>query len=218
MGGYVRLSIGSAGVVSIIARTRRRHPATLPTRGRRLKAFEFVKWRCGEVIPIRRSARLVVLSPARRVLLFDTEVLTAEDPLRPGTTRFWNAPGGGVEHGETFEQTALRELREETGIDDAPIGPWIWSSDRVLRFSDGRRMRFQERFFLVNAQSESADISNLFGVEADWIKSYRWWSADEIAASGDAFAPGHMACLLRDIESGRIPETPISIDINVFGR
>ena len=74
-------------------------------------------------LPLRCSARLVVLSSARQVLLSDTEVLTAEDPLRPGTTRFWNIPGGGVEAGETWEQTALRELAEETGINTTPISP-----------------------------------------------------------------------------------------------
>lgn len=163
-------------------------------------------------IPVRRAARLVVLSPARRVLLFDTEVLTVEDPLRPGTTRFWNTPGGGVEANETWEQTALRELHEETGITNAPIGPWIWFSDRVLRFSDGRRMRFQERFFLVEARAESADISKLFGVEADWIKSYRWWTPDDIATSDDTFAPGHIGELVRDLGRGRLPDAPLCID------
>lgn len=166
----------------------------------------------GRLMPVRRSSRLVVLSPAGRVLLFDTEVLTAEDPLRPGTTRFWNTPGGGVEDGETYEQTALRELHEETGFTDVPIGPWVWFSDRVLRFRDGRQMRFQERFFLVEASSEAADISRLFGVEADWIKGYRWWATDEIAASDDTFTPGHIASLIHDLGTGCIPETPIRID------
>jgi 8-oxo-dGTP pyrophosphatase MutT (NUDIX family) len=164
------------------------------------------------VIPVRHAARLVVLSPERRVLLFDTEVLTAEDPLRPNTTRFWNTPGGGVEAGETFEQTALRELREETGITASLIGPCVWTSNRVLCFDDGRRMRFRERFFLVEAPSEEADISQLFGDEADWIKGYRWWSADEIEASDDTFCPGHIAALVRDLAEGRVPKLPVCID------
>jgi 8-oxo-dGTP pyrophosphatase MutT (NUDIX family) len=163
-------------------------------------------------LPIRKAARLVVLSPAGRALLFDTEVLTVEDPLRPGTTRWWNTPGGGVEVGETWEQTALRELHEETGITGVPVGPWVWASDRVLQFSDGRRMHFLERFFLVSAQSEEADISKLFGVEADWIKGCRWWSPDEIAASGDTFAPGHIGKLVRDLGEGYIPARPVNID------
>ena len=155
----------------------------------------------------------MVLSPAQRVLLFDTKVLTAEDPLRPGTTRWWNTPGGGVEAGETYEQTALRELYEETGITDVPVGPWVWTSDRILRFSDGRQMRFHERFFLVNARSEQADISKLFGVEAEWIKDYRWWSPDEIEASDATFAPGPIGMLVRDLAAGRIPDSPIGIDL-----
>ena len=30
--------------------------------------------------------------------------------------RYWSFPGGGVEHGEEFEEAAVREFKEETGL------------------------------------------------------------------------------------------------------
>jgi 8-oxo-dGTP pyrophosphatase MutT (NUDIX family) len=36
---------------------------------------------------------------------------------------FWATTGGGVEEGETFEQAAIRELGEETGIRTENVGP-----------------------------------------------------------------------------------------------
>ena len=49
------------------------------------------------------------------VLVRDGRVLVG---LRRGgpSTGTWSFPGGKVEHGETTEETALRELREETGL------------------------------------------------------------------------------------------------------
>ncbi len=66
----------------------------------------------GDRMIVRPTARLVVLDPEGRVLLFKIEDHTLVDPADPRRPRiFWITPGGGVEDGETFEVAALRELR-----------------------------------------------------------------------------------------------------------
>jgi 8-oxo-dGTP diphosphatase len=41
---------------------------------------------------------------------------------RPPAHGLYTLPGGGVELGETLEQAVIREVREETALDVAPVG------------------------------------------------------------------------------------------------
>jgi 8-oxo-dGTP diphosphatase len=95
----------------------------------------------------RPSARLLILDPSGRILLFrfvfTNGVLAGQD--------YWATPGGGVEEGETFEQAAIRELREETGIRLEDIGPEVACRELVVLLPDGERVIADERYFLVQS-------------------------------------------------------------------
>ena len=77
-------------------------------------------------VPRHMSAGVILVDPAGRVLM----QLRDDDPsiMFPG---HWGLTGGAAHPGETPEQTARREVREETGIDLARFDPF-----RAYYFSD----------------------------------------------------------------------------------
>ena len=66
--------------------------------------------------------------------------------------RHWGLPKGNVERGETPEQTALREIAEETGLpfDRLELIAALPASEYVYR-RDGRLIFKRVHFFLVSA-------------------------------------------------------------------
>jgi 8-oxo-dGTP pyrophosphatase MutT (NUDIX family) len=64
-----------------------------------------------------------------------TEVLVVHRPRYQD----WSLPKGKVDPGETLEQTALREVQEETGV-RATLGPHVGSNDYRDRHGRSKRV------------------------------------------------------------------------------
>jgi 8-oxo-dGTP diphosphatase len=61
--------------------------------------------------------RRIVLVAACALLDADGRVLVAQRPAGKAMAGLWEFPGGKIEPGETPEETVIRELEEELGID-----------------------------------------------------------------------------------------------------
>jgi 8-oxo-dGTP diphosphatase len=140
----------------------------------------------------RPYARLLVLDPSGRILLF--RFVHTNGAL--AGQEYWATPGGGVEDGETFEQAAIRELKEETGIGLQEIGPELGRRIFVLQLPDGERVMADERFFLVRAEDTSLSRDGWTAQEADIMTDHKWWSRDELAQTSETVWPENLATML----------------------
>ena len=154
--------------------------------------------------PPRVAARVLLLDRQDRLLL-----LRVVDPA--DGRAFWETPGGGIAGGESPEACALRELREETGIDDAVLGPCVWIRRFRFRFA-GRTVDQRERFFLARARSTAVSGSGRTPLEARVFAEHRWWTVRDVAGSPEAFAPTGLAGLLAPLVAGVIPAEPRVLD------
>jgi 8-oxo-dGTP diphosphatase len=78
----------------------------------------------------------VVLVAACALIDADGRVLIAERPAGKSMAGLWEFPGGKVEPGESPEQSLIRELREELGIQvkEACLAPLTFASHAYADF------------------------------------------------------------------------------------
>jgi len=131
---------------------------------------------------------LIVLSPENRVLLFC--FCHKEDALRGKT--YWATPGGGLEHNETFEQAALRELREETGLTRDSAGPQIASRTFEMMLPSGETVLAEERFFIIHADQSDIDRSRWNSNEKNVIREHHWWTIEELTQTTEIIFPADL--------------------------
>jgi 8-oxo-dGTP pyrophosphatase MutT (NUDIX family) len=147
----------------------------------------------------RRVSRVILLDEEGRVLLFDTAL---------AYTHAWIAPGGALEPGESFEEGALRELEEETGLRDVVLGPCVWTTR--FRFSyDGVIYEQHERYYVARTRLFVPGRDQWTESERREIVEHQWWSQDEIASDERNFRPAEIAVLLSAVIDGRYPNPPV---------
>jgi len=90
-----------------------------------------------------------------------------------GANRRWQLPKGLIDAGEDAETAALREVREEAGIETELLAPvetieyWYFADSR------GERVRFHKsvHFFLLAYRGGAVENHDAEVVEARWVKA-----------------------------------------------
>src|SRR5579871_244239 len=117
----------------------------------------------------RQSVRVLLISPQKRILLFKYKNTGPDGIERP----CWSTAGGGRPSGETIDQTASREILEETGMSGVRLGPVVWYGEDGTRVGDGTIV-FKEHFIVAHAPTEVLDTSGWTDWERDQIIGVRW--------------------------------------------
>ncbi|MGH3716559.1 MAG: NUDIX hydrolase [Micromonosporaceae bacterium] len=79
----------------------------------------------------------------------------------------WSLPKGHVEDGETLEQTAVREVREETGVSGEIVGP-LGEVDYWFVFG-GRKIHKTVHHFLLRRVAGELSDHDIEVVEVAWV-------------------------------------------------
>lgn len=145
----------------------------------------------------RPTARLLPVNEFGQVLL-----LLDQDPERPGVLR-WGTIGGAIDAGESVEAAALRELREETGIeaDAGSLTPAFHRETREFSYA-GRDYLADATFFAIRLRHDvEISFDLLEPAEVGHVFEARWFTPDQAREDGRLINPDVPAIMAMAIEA-----------------
>jgi 8-oxo-dGTP pyrophosphatase MutT (NUDIX family) len=147
----------------------------------------------------RSCVRVVLRDRAGRILLFRA-VLASRT-----AGHWWELPGGGIEPGESYQQAAVRELREETGLEIslAQVSSPRWRRTSTWTARGVRRLQ-HEVVVTVQLDAYAPPVTD-GGRTAEELAEYveaRWWNVADVIASTERFYPGRLPELLPAVLAG----------------
>jgi len=145
------------------------------------------------VEPVREAVRALIIDDDGRALLVRFQ------DAATGCS-WWCPPGGGLEAGEDHLDAARRELAEETGRDDIPLGPFIGGRTHTFCFNNVW-MTQRERWLVCRTPTFTVAPELLAFLRSEHIWEMRWWGRDELDASGVVTAPRNLSLLIAEMAS-----------------
>jgi 8-oxo-dGTP pyrophosphatase MutT (NUDIX family) len=165
-------------------------------------------------IPIRNSVKVLLLNDKDKLLL-----ISADDPKTTTVNgeyhgKFWFPIGGEMKKGESIEETAFREIHEETGIEkeDIELGPIVWYGEFDLVLG-GVKTHLKQTFIIARTKKRKVTPTKLDIWERKVIKEIKWFSMEEIEKSNEIIYPVLLKKYLPDIIFKKYPKNPIKIDL-----
>ncbi|MET8845977.1 NUDIX domain-containing protein [Amycolatopsis sp. NPDC004625] len=154
---------------------------------------------------LRVGARVLLLNHDDEVLL-----IHARDPDNPDH-HWWELPGGGRDPGEELEDTARREIAEETGLVVDEIGRKLWTRESRFTYR-GRAHHRLDHVYLARTDRDAPQVALRHTAnERVGLIERRWWSAAAVSTCRDKLLPAELPDLLRTLLDDRFPLVPLAL-------